>query len=336
MNTPSIIYDKPFLTYEKLVEKLKSKNIVISDDEFAKKALSNFSYYNLINGYKSMFPINPDTESFQAPVLFEELYTIQIIDMSLNSLLLKNILYIERSLKSKLSYLVANNFGVFTDLNDMSNLGNPDDYLFENNYSRSNGKRHSILRSLKESLLDDRSIIIKHYRYTKNHIPPWILTTNIPFGLVIEWYNILRNNDKSIVCEQFIPNDCLSIDDKKEFLKKAFDLLRDYRNAIAHGNRTFSAQIRPVLPKRQLLALVPDLLTSNEYNSGLGQKDLYAVILLFIILLNDDYFIANFISDLNSIFLPYINVPFCDKSIFEIFQVPKSNFDKLCNLFLTV
>lgn len=37
-------YDKPFLNYQQLITLMESRNIIILDYEFAKKALSNISY----------------------------------------------------------------------------------------------------------------------------------------------------------------------------------------------------------------------------------------------------------------------------------------------------
>ena len=175
---------------------------------------------------------------------------------------------------------------------------------------------------------------MQHYINTKNHIPPWILTTNITFGLTIEWYSIFKKNDKSYICNQFIHNANLSDEDTKEFMKKALDLLREYRNAIAHGNRTFSDHRKSIIPKKQLLALAPNYISETEYNSGLGQKDLYSVILLFVLLLNDQYLIANFFLDLKNILNPYNETTFSDKTIFEAFHLPNDlfkRFDQLSN-----
>lgn len=48
-------YDKPFLNYQELISLMESRNIIISDYDFAKRALSNISYYTLANGYKTFF-----------------------------------------------------------------------------------------------------------------------------------------------------------------------------------------------------------------------------------------------------------------------------------------
>lgn len=48
-------YDRPYLSYGEQIQKLKDKNIIITDDEFVLKALRTHSYYILLNGYKDLF-----------------------------------------------------------------------------------------------------------------------------------------------------------------------------------------------------------------------------------------------------------------------------------------
>lgn len=330
MNTTTQ-YDKPFKTYQELIAIMRSRNIIINDEDFAISSLANHSYYTLVNGYKDIFPINPTTGEFKIPILFEDLYTLLLIDTSFSSIIFKNILYIEKALKSHISYLISENYGVYTDANDTQNA-NPNDFLYRDNYSNSNGQRKNILLHIKDSINADRNnTIINHYKNTKNHIPPWIVVTNIPFGLAIGWYNILKNDDKTCICEKFIKHSSMPIENKKEFLKKAFDLLREYRNGIAHGKRSFNSLGNSILPKKQLLSLVPNYISEKEYNSGLGQKDLYSVILLFAILLNDTYLFANFINDCAHTFSPYMHLKFAGKNILEVFGLPSDLYDRLKN-----
>lgn len=241
---------------------------------------------------------------------------------------MKNILIIEHSLKSKISYVVSKNYGVYTNTSDMENRTDGD-YLNRRNYNGS-GARNNILRSLKDSLINNRrNNIIRHYEETKNHIPAWILTTSISFGLSIKWYTILKSSDKEYVCNAFIPGMQLSAEEKKEFLIQSLKLLREYRNIIAHGNRTFSTLMNSVVPKHQLLFLTNNLLSEAEYNSGIGQKDLVAIILIITILLNDRYMDSNFINDLEYIFHPYYDISFSDKTIFEVFGLPNNFFERI-------
>lgn len=77
---PEYTYDKPFKTYDEMIKILESRNIIISDKEFTKQALSNFSYYSIINGYKNTFLTKPGTDEFVSGTKFDDLYLLNIID----------------------------------------------------------------------------------------------------------------------------------------------------------------------------------------------------------------------------------------------------------------
>ncbi len=330
----NIIYDKPFKTYEQLIELLRSRNIIIEDVEFAKRALCTCSYYTLINGYKNTFLSVKGSDNFIPGTKFEHLYTLHFFDTSLNQILFKYILHMEQSLKSKLTYLISDKYGVYTDKNlDVS--CDPVDYLHKSHYSNSNNKRSDILYKLHKYLHNpNHNASLEHYLNNKNHVPAWILATNIPLGLTIEWYSILKKDDKTDICCQFIPLNRLSIEECKEFLTKSFMLFREYRNKIAHGNRTFNMNDLPLLPKKQLLLLSNNNLSELEYNSGYGQNDLLSVLYALIILSNDKYISHNLMNDCHSLFYPYIEnkILFNGKTIFDIFKLPNDIFNRLANI----
>lgn len=324
-------YDKPFKTYEELIEIMESRNIIISDHNFAKRILSDISYYTLINGYKNTFLSLDGSDTFVPGTNLEELYTIHLLDTSLCSILLKYILYIERSLKSKISYIVSKKYGVYTNINDKYGK-TVDDYLFIKNYSNSNNKRKSILSSIRECGIDSRNnLSLSHYKTTKNHIPPWILISNVPFGLSIQWYGILRKDDKDYVCEEMLRQSALPLEQKKELLQKSLSILKDYRNSMAHGTKTFSQTTSFELPKFPLLTAVSSLISDKEYLSGIGKNDLFSVIIILCILINDSFIHTNMLTDLNALFRPYIEnkIYFCQKSVFEIFGFPTDIFARI-------
>lgn len=325
-------YDKPFKTYAEMIEILESRNIIINDKLFAETALKNFSYYGLINGYKNTFLQNAGTDNFRTGTHFEELYTLHIIDTSLNSILFKYILYLEKALKSRISYRISERYGVYTDYRDYNGL-NPADYLCRKYYSNSNGKRFNILRALKECITQARSNpIILHYLNQKNHIPAWILTTNISYGLAIEWYSILKSDDKIDICNSFIAPGLLTETETKEFVRKSLELTKEYRNKIAHGNRTFSILNLPQLPKKQLLLLTYNSISEIEYNSKTGQNDTLAVLLALMVMFNDQYVASNFITELNAALLPYKNTSFNGNTVFELLGFPNNLFERLKKL----
>ena len=303
-------FDKPFKTYDELIEIMISRNIEITNYEFAKNALSNISYYTLVNGYKNTFLSLNGSDMFVPGTKFEELYTIHILDTNLNSVLLKYILHIERSLKSKISYIISQNYGVYTNIDDENNRDSTD-YLFLKNYSSSNNRRKNILQKIKQCAIEPRhNLSLIHYQNNKNHIPPWILIGNVPFGLAIQWYSILKDNDKTYVCKELISTDKISFEQRKELLLKALHILKDYRNSMAHGIRTFENTTSCELPKVPLLSVATNLVHEEEYMSGIGKNDLYSVILIICILLNDSYLSENFLVDLSLLFSPYTEKKF--------------------------
>lgn len=325
-------YDKPFKTHDELIALMESRNIIIRDRVFTKKVLNSLSYYTIVNGYKNSFLSVPGSDAFINGTTFEDLYTLHIIDTSLNSIILKNILFVERYLKTRISYLVSQRYGVYTDTSDMTNT-NLDDYLCRNNYGKNARGRNNILKSIKGSLLSDRiNTSVAHYANEKNHIPPWILVTNISLGMTLKWYSILKPEDKDTICNQFLSSTPLTLAEKKEFLTASLNLLRDFRNQIAHGNRTFSMHNLTVLPKKSLLELSFQTVNVAEYNSGFGKNDMFAVILICFILIDDRYLLSNFLNDLNYVLRPYLNTNMNGKNIFEVFKLPSNLIDRLTTL----
>lgn len=250
MISEELIPDKPFKTYEELLGLLTDRNVIIENNSFTIDCLSDYSYYDLINGYKNLYPIGKD-DKFLIPVPFTEFYLLHNFDIALNNVILKYILLVEKSFKSKLSYIVSQNYGVQTDLEGTSNV-NKSDYLCREHYIKPK-MRNNILKSIKEKALERKdSLSVKHYLEHHNHLPCWILINSIPLGLAIKWYSILGSNEKQYITEKLIKSEKISIEEKKEFLKNALDILKQYRNNIAHGHKVFSSSIKEQLPKKQV------------------------------------------------------------------------------------
>lgn len=279
----TIIYDKPFKTIDELLELLESRNVIVTDRDFARKCISDISYYSLINGYKDLYPIDKD-DIFQVSVPFYEFYNFYRFDSLINNVIFKYIIFIEKSLKSKLSYIISKEYGVYTDLNDFINL-NQNDYLCKYNY-RNSRQTQSVIKKIKEEISYSKNESVVHYKKSHNHVPGWILINGIPFGLAIKWYEILKPNNKNYICNQFLSISILTLEEKKEFLKKSFDILRKYRNNIAHGNKVFNNYIAEELPKKAVLTLSNNLITNMDYKKGIGRNDLFAVIIIICTLIN--------------------------------------------------
>ena len=65
-------FDKPFLDLDKQLDLLESRNLVITNRDRAKRLIMTSSYYDLINGYKSVFMSSND--KFKPNVQLEDIY----------------------------------------------------------------------------------------------------------------------------------------------------------------------------------------------------------------------------------------------------------------------
>ena len=325
MNT---IYDKPFKTYNQMIDTMRDRGIIIDNERFAIDALKNYSYYTLLNGYKETFCASPQTDSFYKGTQFEELYLVHTMDVSIGSIVLKYILYVEQALKSNLSYIISKNYGVYTDTNVDVHL-DPSDYLCRDHYSKRNTMRNNTLRHLSKVLDTSNnkkyaSPSLLHYIKNHNHVPPWILTTSLTLGEISRWYDILNATDKDYVCSSMLQDSSFTIESRKEFLKKALDLLREFRNSTAHGSRTFLHIGDTQIPKRLLVSSSDGLVTTPEYNSSDSSKTgLHAVLGTLYVLISDPWLRREYIVDLALFFMRYKEFQTKGRDVFDVLKLPK-------------
>ena len=290
--------DKPCITYSQQLDRMKKKGILIENDELTKEVLQSISYYGIVNGYKDIFGVYFDEEfqleRFIEEVKFSSIHRIFLLDQALNNLLFKYIIYIEKSLKTKLSYKIAHKYT--TEFNS---------YLDYTKY-RSNGSldRKSEIQNIRNQIENNKnSASIQHYRERHDTIPPWVATSGIYFGTAINWYKICQDDIKTYIANQFFVSFSIDDENAKEMLVSMLSLLQEYRNNIAHGNRTFLSNVTSELTKDILLSLFPiGVLTEREYHKGIGQKDLFAVILSIAVLINDPLVFRQYIYDFGTMF----------------------------------
>ena len=98
---------KQFKTYDELLDILVDKGLGIDNRTHAIRILKQEDYYNLINGYKTLFVIVDDAskkERFKEKASFEEVYSLYAFDRELRTLLLPYLLKFETNMKSSISY----------------------------------------------------------------------------------------------------------------------------------------------------------------------------------------------------------------------------------------
>lgn len=101
--------DKPFLTYEQQIAKLTDKGLTISKPYEAILLLKKHSYFALISGYKS--PFKAKNGNYKLHTNFDDIYALYIFDDTLRTIIFRNILKVEKHVKSLISYSFCETYG---------------------------------------------------------------------------------------------------------------------------------------------------------------------------------------------------------------------------------
>jgi len=324
-----IIIDKPFKSYSEQINLIRNKNVLINDVYFAENVLSSISYHTLINGSKKTFCDDSSPGKYKNGTTLEMIFSLYLLESKFNSTLLKYILFVEKSLKAKIGYLIGSKYGVnFKD--DISN--SQDNYLYYNNYSSKSKRLNNTLIKIIESYNNStRNPIIAHYTSKNTHIPPWILFTVVPLGQIINFYTTFKFDDKSYICSKMLNKSYLAItNDDKEFFIDAINLMHEYRNTFAHGNKIMQNNVSKELSKNNVLNLFNgNVVTDKEYSSGMAKNGTFALILVLISLIDNKYILAEFQSDIEYIINIYQAAVFLDKSLFDVLNIPVDILNKI-------
>ena len=112
---------KEYKTNEELIDYLSSKGVVIADKEAALKKIERYTYYSIINSYKSIF--KDKNNNYINDVSFDEIYALFEFDKNLKNIMLKFCLEIETVIKSAMANQISKVYGIKDYLN-ISNWDN--------------------------------------------------------------------------------------------------------------------------------------------------------------------------------------------------------------------
>lgn len=194
---------------------MKSRGLIIDNDDEMSHYLNNISYYHL-SGYFKPYQ-NLDDVFFEHTTLTDVL-NIYFFDRKLRLLFLNALERIEKSFKTQFIYHLSLKYGshCLTD--------NP---LFE---------KHK--KKIDENLERSKEPFIKKFRskYSNEYPPLWILVETLSFGDILNVFRISVENDEKKVISDFYGLNWT-------YLYSWLDNLREIRNICAHYSRLWNRKI---------------------------------------------------------------------------------------------
>ena len=265
---------KVFKTLDEQVEILKEKGVVVDDVDKTKNILLRENYF-FINGYRHIFIKNHREGTFIEGTRFEEIYALFQFDRSFRNLLFKNLLIVENNIKSVLSYQLSMRYGI-----------KEKDYLKSSNFSADIKKSRQVIDVLNKikrqiKLNGRQHTATLHYLSNYGYVPLWILVKLLSFGMVNEFYSILKPEDK-IKIANFYKLDV-------ETLGLYIGLLSNYRNLCAHEDIVFEHKTQKSIPDTKYHSCLNIPITNNEYIYG--KNDIFSVIIMLKYMLTPSDFI---------------------------------------------
>lgn len=244
--------DKPFKSIDDQLKILtEERNLNIINVSAAKDALQSYGYYEIINGYKDPFLINPDNddEGYKDNSNFEHIFSLFELDRDIRDTVLKSLVEFELIFKQALAYSIANLISDSNTIYTEASHYNAGNTLYHDQHGNTVTDRTKLLNKINK-LLHSSNQPFKHYRENHGNVPPWIIVKGLTFGESIFLYR-LSNPDvrlSTISIMTGLDTGMIELSDSVLEIKQAFsDLLLlylDYRNLTAHGGRVYNHNAR--------------------------------------------------------------------------------------------
>ncbi|WP_225048597.1 Abi family protein [Lacticaseibacillus kribbianus] len=240
---------KPFTTHAQQIQILQSRGLKV--DSNAVHALEEIGYYAVINGYKWSFlqrdssgeVIHP--EHYATGSSFNEILALYNFDADLRATLYRSLLKYESVLGAEISYK-------FSEAYPEANA-----YLAIDKYNRDPhqtgmvvGTISSLSRELQAQWRQhDEENAVKHYVNKHGHVPLWVLVNFMTFGELNYFYANLTESLQLKIAKDFTQQRTTAYHLEQysttpiEALLAINKIVNTFRNAVAHGEITFSRHL---------------------------------------------------------------------------------------------
>ena len=280
-------YSKPPLNVDNQIKLLISRGLIIKDYDFAKRILSNISYYRLSNYFYNFWE-DKINHIFYKNTTLEDIVNTYDFDKELRAVCFKAIEVIEISIRAKLSLFLSPKYGA---------------YWFRNNDISQNQENFEKITIEIEALSkqNKEQFIKEHFaKYDDKHLPSWKLLEITSFGLLSRMYGNIKNSiseKKAIAKSVAIPNHLILV----SWLKS----ISNIRNICAHHSRLWDKTLSTPI-------MIPNKLSntwiSSEAIADIKNNKLYIALCCIKYLLNNIQPDNNFANNIIKIIKKYPDI----------------------------
>jgi len=271
---------QPSLNIDEQITNLKSKGLLIPDEDYAKSMLNDISYFRIIKAYS--LGLKHKNGDYFENISFNDIIDLYLFDSNFRQLLFPFIEKVEINLRCRLSNYFCGKYGVlgYEDINNFKIPAGIFSVFFE--------------EMQKEIIRNSRSPFIKNFQdnYTGGKIPLYALVEISSFGTLSKFYKNMKNEDKKAVAKTFGTG--------YTYFESWVESIAFVRNICAHYGRLYNAK----LPKSPALY--------KQYSElGIGNNRVFSTLICLKHLLPDDRHWDAFIENISNLLYKY---PSVDKS----------------------
>lgn len=248
---------KDFKTNEELVELLRSRGVRV--DSVTEDAIRKESYYAAVNGCKGPFLDRQAMQSssgdvFQEGTEFGWIYGLFLFDRDLRSLTFRYLVRAEAVVRTAVAYAFSDAHREDGAYLDRNNFCFAKDYLVARTFRGDKAPLHGRSLSALMSILNKKLVVsgrsrdfVKHYMGTYGKVPLWVLSNDLTFGNISNFYQLMTPKDREAVCG--IVAKVSGRDSKKRgslsqlVLRRSCVVLNGFRNICAHDERLYCARV---------------------------------------------------------------------------------------------
>ena len=262
---------KVFKNLDEQIEILQNKGLVINETEKTKNILLKENYF-FINGYRHLFMEKKG--HFIEGTTFEELYAMFMFDRKIRNIFFKNLLIVENNIKSLISYTLSKQYGY-----------KEKDYLNIDNFTADSIKTRQVKDVLNKVARQIRvngsqHAATMHYITNYGYVPLWILVKVMSFGIITEFYDIFKHQDKQTIADIYKTD--------TQTLSIYLHILANYRNLCAHEDILYNHKTQKPIPDSKYHQALNIPKQDEEYIYG--KDDLFSVIIILKQMLSESEF----------------------------------------------